>query len=140
SGARPAGKPPSAPAKADTENAHMNKNPGLLGLKLGMTQVVTDDGTMVPCTVVQAGSVVVGKRTQAKNGYDALVLGFGDRKPKHASKPLAGQFRVKGEGDAVTELPLKHTVREFRCTPEFAAKYELGQEVKLEEIFSEGQF
>jgi large subunit ribosomal protein L3 len=123
----------------------MNKNPGLLGLKLGMTQLVADDGTITPCTVVHAASVVVGKRTQEKNGYDALVLGFGERKAKRTSKPLAGQFKVAGpakEGEEATkvELPLKHTLREFRCSAEYAAKFELGQELKVDEVFSEGQF
>jgi large subunit ribosomal protein L3 len=119
----------------------MNKNPGLLGLKLGMTQVVGEDGTITACTVVHAASVVVGKRTQEKNGYDALVLGFGERKAKHTTKPLAGQFKVAQPGsETKTELPLKHTLREFRCSAEFAAKYELGQELKVDEVFSEGQF
>jgi large subunit ribosomal protein L3 len=88
---------------------------------------------------------VVGKRTQEKNGYEALVLGFGDRKAKRTSKPLAGQFKVKTAGaegaePTVTELPLKRTVREFRCLAEFAARFEIGQELRVDEIFSEGQF
>jgi large subunit ribosomal protein L3 len=122
----------------------MNKNPGLLGLKIGMTQVVGEDGTITACTVVQLGSFVVGKRTKEKNGYDALILGFGDRKLKHTSKPLAGQFKVKAAGaeaDAPkVELPLKHTLREFRCNADVVARFELGQEIKVEDLFTEGQF
>jgi large subunit ribosomal protein L3 len=110
-----------------------------------MTQVVAEDGTVTPCTVVQAASVVVGKRTQEKHGYDALLLGFGDRKAKRTSKPLAGQFKVKtpaaeGQEAQTVELPLKHTLREFRCSAEFVAKFELGQELKIDEVFAEGQF
>jgi large subunit ribosomal protein L3 len=111
----------------------MNQNPGILGRKIGMTQVVTADGSMVPCTVVQAGSVVVGKRSKEKNGYDALILGFGDLLPRHTSKPVAGQYK---DGKATP----KRDVREFRCDAALVAKYEVGQEVKIEELFSEGQF
>lgn len=120
----------------------MNQNPGLLGLKLGMTQLVAEDGTVTPCTVVHAASMVVGKRTKEKHGYDALLLGFGERKAKRTSKPLAGQFRAPAkEGEeARQEIPLKHTLREFRCSAEFAAKFELGQELRVDEVFSEGQF
>lgn len=111
----------------------MNTNPGILGLKIGMTQVVTDEGLLVPCTVVQTGGVVVAKRTQEKNGYEALVIGFGELPAKHATKPVAGQFKK-------AELTPKRTLREFRCSAEHAAKFEIGQDLKLEELFSEGQF
>ena len=70
----------------------MNQHPGVIGRKLGMTQIFTADGTVVPCTVVEAGSFVVGKRTQAKDGYDALILGFGDKREKRTTKALLGQF------------------------------------------------
>lgn len=111
----------------------MNKNPGILGRKIGMTQVVASDDTLTPCTVVQAGCVVVGKRTKEKHGYDALVVGFEDLKPKHASKALLGQYKDE-------KVPAKRNVCEFRCDADYASKYELGQELKLEEIFEEGQF
>jgi large subunit ribosomal protein L3 len=123
----------------------MNKNPGLLGLKLGMTQIVAEDGTVTPCTVVHAACVVVGKRTQDKHGYDALLLGYGERKAKRTPKPLAGQFKgaapaKEGEEPQKVDIPLKHTLREFRCSAEFAAKFELGQEVPVADVFSDGQF
>lgn len=125
----------------------MNTNPGILGLKIGMTQIVLEGGEMIPCTVVQGGSVVVGKRTKEKNGYDALVIGFGDAKIKRVSKPVAGQYRAAtkaaSEGDAENKdagVTPKRTVREFRCDAEYAAKYEIGQELKLEDLFTEGQF
>jgi large subunit ribosomal protein L3 len=111
----------------------MNQFPGVIGRKLGMTQFFREDGTVVPCTVVEARSRVLAKRTQAKDGYDALVLGLGQRKAKHTSKPLAG-FYKKSEQE-----PAK-IVRELRCTAELAAKYEVGQELKLDEVFEVGQF
>ena len=60
----------------------MNQHPGVIGYKLGMTQIFSDDGSVVPCSVVEARPVVIGKRTQEKDGYDALVLGTGTRKEK----------------------------------------------------------
>jgi large subunit ribosomal protein L3 len=111
----------------------MNQYPGLIGRKVGMTQVFTEDGSVVPCTVVETHTLVVGKRTRERDGYDALVLGFGERKAKHTNKPLAGAF-------AKTGVAPRRTLREFRCTAEYAAKFELGQELKVDEVFAEGQF
>jgi large subunit ribosomal protein L3 len=67
---------------------------GILGIKLGMTQVFAEDGTVLPCTVLQAGPcVVVQKRTKQNNGYDAVQLGLVEFiKPQRISKPMAGHF------------------------------------------------
>ncbi|MEZ4373596.1 MAG: 50S ribosomal protein L3 [Polyangiaceae bacterium] len=111
----------------------MNTNPGVVGRKLGMTQLVAEDGTVTPCTVVEARAFVVGKRTQEKDGYDALIIGFGELKEKHTTKPVAGFFKKNG-------VDAKKHLKELRCSAEHAAKFELGAEVKLDEIFVEGQF
>lgn len=111
----------------------MNTNPGILGKKIGMTQIFNADGSVARCTVVDANVVVVGKRTVEKDGYSALVLGQGDAKEKHASKAVIGSFKKAG-------APLKKYVRELRCTPEFAAKFEIGAALPLSDIFQEGQF
>ena len=68
---------------------------GLIAKKIGMTQLLQDDGTMVPVTVVQAGPcVVVQKKTTLKDGYDAVQLGFVEFiKPKNVTKPMAGHFK-----------------------------------------------
>ena len=68
---------------------------GLLGKKVGMTQLLQDDGTVVPVTVIQAGPcVVVQKKTQQKDGYDAVQLGFVEFiKPKSVNKPMTGHFK-----------------------------------------------
>jgi large subunit ribosomal protein L3 len=68
---------------------------GLIGKKLGMTQVLQPDGTMVPVTVVQAGPcVIVQKKTVLKDGYDAIQLGFVEFiKPKRVTKPMEGHFK-----------------------------------------------
>jgi large subunit ribosomal protein L3 len=71
---------------------------GILGIKLGMTQVFADDGTAVPCTVLQAGPcVVVQRRTKDKNGYDAVQLGLVEFiKPQRVNKAMTGHFKKSG--------------------------------------------
>lgn len=97
---------------------------GLLGTKLGMTQVWDDAGNVVPVTVVQAGPCVV---TQIKNldtdGYDAVQIAYGSIDPRKVSKPAAGHFAKAG----VT--PRRHLV-EVR-TPD-ASEYEVGQELGID--------
>ena len=68
---------------------------GLLGKKIGMTQLLQDDGTAVPVTVIQAGPcVVVQRKTKQKDGYDAVQLGFVEFvKPKRVNKPMTGHFK-----------------------------------------------
>ena len=110
----------------------MNQHPGVVGRKLGMTQVFSEDGTVIPCTVVETKTVVVGKRTQDKDGYDALVIGIGERAEKRTSKPLAGAYKK-------ANVTPKQDVRELRASAEYVATFEVGQEVKLDQIFEEGQ-
>lgn len=111
----------------------MNQHPGVIGRKLGMTQIFQDDGTVVPCTVIEAAPLVVGKRTAEKDGYDALVLGLEDAKDKHTRKPVAGSFKKAG-------VPVKRVVRELRCSAEHAAKFEVGKPIPLADVFEVGQF
>src|SRR5262249_34871397 len=68
---------------------------GLIGKKLGMTQLLQDDGTIVPVTVIQAGPwVVVQKKTAQKDGYEAVQLGLVEFiKPKRVTKPMNGHFK-----------------------------------------------
>jgi large subunit ribosomal protein L3 len=110
----------------------MNQYPGVIGRKLGMTQIFAEDGTVIPCTVVETNAIVIGKRTKEKDGYDALIVGTGDLKEKHTNKSVAGQFKK-------ANVPGRRTLREFRCSAEFAAGHEIGQELKVEQIFEEGQ-
>ncbi|RKS69256.1 large subunit ribosomal protein L3 [Motilibacter peucedani] len=102
---------------------------GILGEKLGMTQVWDDAGKLVPVTVVQAGPCVVTQvRTPATDGYSAVQLGWGAIDPRKVVKPLAGHFEKAG----VT--PRRHLV-EVRT--EDAGDYALGQEVTAE-VFEAG--
>ena len=103
----------------------MSKNlKGVLGTKLGMTQVFSDDGRIVPVTVVQAGPcVVTAVRTPATDGYSAVQLGYGEIDPRRVTKPVAGHFTKAG----VT--PRRYLV-ELRTGD--ADSYELGQELTAE--------
>lgn len=111
---------------------NMNRNPGILGKKIGMTQIFDEKGEVIRCTVIQAGCVVIGKRTVEKDGYSAIILGLGERKEKHTSKPLLGKYRK------IQQTP-KQTVRELRWSPEEVAKYEVGQKLPIDQIFQVGQ-
>jgi large subunit ribosomal protein L3 len=111
----------------------MNLQPGIYGRKLGMTQVFTEDGTVQRVTVIEAGPVtVVGKRTKEKDGYFALILGLGERTEKHTNKPLGGAYKK-------ANVTPKRFLRELRTSEEFVGKYEVGQVMKLDEIFQTGQ-
>jgi large subunit ribosomal protein L3 len=105
----------------------------LLCKKLGMTQVFTDSGEAVPVTVLEAGpNVVVQKKTEAKDGYTAVQLAFGDRRESLFSKAEKTHFEKNG-GSA----PKRH-LSECRLTEEEAAELEPGAEIKVD-IFEQGQ-
>lgn len=104
---------------------------GLLGQKLGMTQIFADDGRKIPVTVVKAGPcVVIQKKTVENDGYNAVQLGFEDKKTYVASRPLVGHCKAAGKG------AFKH-LREFRL--ENVDQLAVGDEVKAD-IFTEGEY
>ena len=71
--------------------------PGLLGKKIGMTSVFSADGKNVPCTVIEVGPCVVTQvKTVETDGYEAIQLGFVEKKDKHTTKPMAGHFKKAG--------------------------------------------
>ena len=111
----------------------MNTNVGLIGKKLGNTQVFNEDGSVARVTVILVGPCrVLGKRTLDKDGYSAVILGFGEKREKLLTKAEAGYFKKIGQ-------PPARTVREFRLSPEQVAKYEVGQQLKPSEYFEAGQ-
>ncbi len=102
---------------------------GILGTKLGMTQVFDDNNRIVPVTVVAAGPcVVIGIRTPEKDGYPAVQLAYGAIDPRKVNKPVAGQYA------AASVTPRRHLV-ELRTVD--AAEYQVGQEVTAE-VFAAG--
>ncbi|RUQ23393.1 MULTISPECIES: 50S ribosomal protein L3 [Kocuria] len=103
---------------------------GLLGTKLGMTQVWDENGKFVPVTVVKADSNVVTQlRGQESDGYNAVQIGYGAIDPRKVTKPMAGHFEKAGT------TPRRHLV-EIRTSD--SAEYSLGQELSVE-IFEVGQ-
>ncbi len=105
---------------------------GLLGKKLGMTQVFTPDGDRIPVTVIQVGpNFVVGKRTPEQDGYSALVLGFGEKPLRLARKPELGNLKKNN-------LKPVRVVQEFRLPAEEVAKFEIGQALKPSDVFANG--
>ena len=99
---------------------------GLIGRKVGMTQVFLPNGTMVGVSVVQVTpNTVTRLRTDERDGYTAVQLGAGER--KRLIKPLAGQLK---------DLPRVRNIREFRL--DSADEYEVGQQITVADVFAEG--
>ncbi len=102
---------------------------GLLGKKLGMTQVFTATGDLRAVTAIHAGpNVVVGKRTVEKDGYAAVRLGYAEKPLRLSNKPEIGVFAKNG-------LQPQRFLREVRVTPADLEKYEVGKTVALDAIF-----
>jgi large subunit ribosomal protein L3 len=105
--------------------------PGILGTKIGMTHLFTEEGKMVPVTVIQAGPVYVTQiKTQETDGYSAVQVGYGEAKDKNLTWPKFGHLKKSGVGKNLRKL------KEFRT--DGAPNVELGQEITAE-IFSEGE-
>ncbi|MBL9020431.1 MAG: 50S ribosomal protein L3 [Myxococcales bacterium] len=105
---------------------------GLLGKKLGMTQIFADDGESIPVTVIQTGpNVVVGTRTVERDGYSALVLGFDEKPVRLANKPSLGAVKESG-------IKPQRFVRELRLSAEEVAKFTVGQSLGAKDVFEAG--
>jgi large subunit ribosomal protein L3 len=104
---------------------------GIIGKKIGMTSIFSADGQAVACTLVEAGPCVV---TQVKNvetdGYEAVQLGFGDKKEKHTTKPMLGHFKKAGTTP-------KRKLVEFKG---FNKSLNLGDTLTVQDVFAEGEF
>lgn len=104
---------------------------GILGKKLGMTQVFTADGNVVPVTVILAGpNVVLQKKDVDNDGYEAIQIGFDDKKEKNATKPELGHAKK-------ANATPKRYVKEIRGIQ--LADFEVGQELKAD-LFAEGEY
>ena len=103
---------------------------GIIGRKIGMTQIFDEKGNVIPVTVIEAGPCVVAQvKTVETDGYNSIQLGFGDVKDKHINKPEAGHF-------AKAKLANKKHLREFRV--ENVENYKVGDEVKAD-VFEAGE-
>jgi len=105
---------------------------GLLGKKVGMTQVFANDGERIPVTVIQTGPcLVVGKRTVDRDGYSALQIAFDESPARNATKPARGFF------DKVGVKPHRF-IRELRLPAADLDKFEIGSAVKASQVFEQG--
>ena len=111
-----------------------NTKPGLLAKKVGMTQIFTDNDEVIAVTVLdlQGNTVVRLKNEEDKDGYNAVQLGFGERKTSRTSKPMQGYFKQAG-------VDPKQFLREVRLTKEDISKYEQGSNPSISTFFSEGR-
>ncbi|WP_029696293.1 50S ribosomal protein L3 [Comamonas badia] len=106
---------------------------GLLGRKVGMMRVFTDDGESIPVTVLDvSGNRVTQVKTQDGDGYVALQVTYGTRKASRVTKPLAGHLAKAG-------VQAGQVIREFRVTQDAAGKYAAGSSVPVGDVFAVGQ-
>ncbi|MBN2145478.1 MAG: 50S ribosomal protein L3 [Candidatus Aureabacteria bacterium] len=101
---------------------------GLIGRKIGMTQLFNENGNHVPLTVIQAGPcVVIQKKTTKSDRYNAIQLGFEEKKEKLTSKPLTGHFSKAG-------LKPKKILMEMRLNDQDIEKYNVGDSITIEKL------
>jgi large subunit ribosomal protein L3 len=112
-----------------------NQTMGLIGRKLGMTQLFEEDGTVVPVTVIETGPCTVTqvKTTATRDRYDAVQLAFGEKKTQRATKPELGHFKKAGIEGA------RQHVREFRVDAQTAASYTVGAQITAGDLFKAGE-
>ena len=104
---------------------------GIIGKKIGMTTIYNEEGQAVACTLIEAGPCVVTQvRTVEKDGYSAVQLAYGEKKEKNTSKPLQGHFKK-------ANTTPKRKLVEFK---EFEQEFNLGDTIRVEEVFVEGEF
>lgn len=102
----------------------------MLGKKVGMTRMFSETGVAIAVTVIEAGPcVVLQKKTMAKEGYNAIQVGFGSKKESRLNKPESGHAKAAGKGGF-------YHLKEFRVTDPEA--YEVGQEISLTDLLSVG--
>jgi len=108
---------------------------GIIGKKIGMTSMYDSEGQNVACTVIQAGPCVVTHvKNKASDGYEAIQLSYDDKKEKNTTRALQGHFK------RANTTPKRKIVEFRKFRVEFEGQVELGNEIKAEEVFQEGDF
>ena len=103
---------------------------GIIGKKIGMTTIF-NNGAAVPCTVIEAGPCVVTQvRTEEADGYKAIQLGYGEKKEKRTTKALLGHFKKANTTPKIKLVEFK----------EFEKEFALGDTIKVEDVFTEGEY
>jgi large subunit ribosomal protein L3 len=105
--------------------------PGIIGKKVGMTSIYSAAGKMIPCTVIEAGPCVVTqiKTKDGKDGYDAVQIGYLDKKDKHTTKAMQGHFKK-------ANVTPKRYIAEFH---DFDGEIALGSVITVDSVFAEGE-
>jgi len=105
---------------------------GLLGKKIGMTTIFDETGQVIPCTVIEAGPCFVTQiKTKDRDGYEAVQIGFEQKKERLVTKPLMGHF-------AKSSVKPLRIVREFRGNG--VSEFQPGQQIKVDTVFAKGDF
>jgi large subunit ribosomal protein L3 len=114
---------------------------GLLGQKVGMTAVFDESGRQIPITVIQTeGNVVVDKKTTERDGYNAVVLGYGERTTKGVNAPLLGFYKKQGIVSEVDgRATVKRHLREFRVDKETLDGLKIGETIQAANLFTVGE-
>lgn len=103
---------------------------GMLGKKVGMTRVYSEEGNVIAVTAIEAGPcIVLQKKSIEKDGYNAIQVGFANKKDSRVNKPMAGHVKAAGKGGF-------YHIKEFRLDE--VAQYELGQEILVSDLFKVG--
>jgi large subunit ribosomal protein L3 len=119
--------------KVTEKTMSLSNHFGLLGRKVGMMRLFTDDGNAIPVTVIDvSNNRVTQVKTQENDGYVALQVTFGAKKASRVNKPTAGHLAKAG-------VEAGEVIREFRVTPQTAATYQAGAVVPVSAIFAVGQ-
>jgi large subunit ribosomal protein L3 len=119
--------------KVTEKTMSLSNHFGLLGRKVGMMRLFTDDGNAIPVTVIDvSNNRVTQVKTQENDGYVALQVTFGAKKASRVNKPTAGHLAKAG-------VEAGEVIREFRVTPQIAAGYQAGAVVPVSAVFTVGQ-
>ena len=108
---------------------------GIIGKKIGMTTIYDSQGHSTPCTVIESTPCVVTQiKTSATDGYSAVQLGYGERKEKNTTKPLAGHFTK------ASTTPKRKLIEFRNFVEELGKEVTLGQSISIADIFAEGEY
>ncbi len=119
----------------------MNRQPGLIGKKLGCTQLFDGDGNVQHVTAIELGPcVVTTKKSSERDGYCALQLGYGEKPVRLVKRPQLSMYQKEGSALKEKQVAPRRVLREIRVTEDFADKFEVGQSVTAGDLFEKGEF
>ena len=118
----------------------MNQRPGLIGMKLGCTQLFDGEGNIQRVTAIELGPcVVTTKKTPEKDGYVALQLGYGEKPARLVKRPQLAAYHKDGSPLKEKGVTPRRFLREIRVTKDIAEKFEVGQTITVGDLFEKGE-